>query len=80
MRRGRRSASKTDPGVVEEALGAMDADELRKLVCDMLVELDDHARGLLANRVVDRAARNSSAWTAGWRIKRVVLVSAHRGL
>jgi hypothetical protein len=63
MRRGRRSASKTDPGVVEEALGAMDADELRKLVCDMLVELDDHARGLLANRVVDRAARNSSAWT-----------------
>jgi len=41
----------------------MDADELRKLVRDMLVELDDRARGLIVNEVVDRAARNSSAWT-----------------
>jgi hypothetical protein len=63
MRRERLSASKPDPAVIEEALDALDADELRKLLRDMLLELDDRAHGRIVNEVIDRAARNSSAWT-----------------
>jgi hypothetical protein len=61
---GRRSASESgqQASVIESALAAMDADELRELVREMLLELDDRAHGRAICTLIDRAARNTSGW------------------
>ncbi len=63
MARRHRSKSKPDASEVDAALAAMDADELREVARDILLELDDRAHGRVVNRLIERAARNISGWT-----------------
>jgi hypothetical protein len=63
MGRRRTSTSKPDSSVVDGALAAMSAVELRELVRDMLLELDERAHARILNFLIDRAARNDSGWT-----------------
>lgn len=60
----RRYASKptSNPLVPQAALAALDADELRELICDIIPWLDEPTRARLVNALVDRAARNASGW------------------
>jgi len=57
-----------DSSEIESALAALGADELRALVLEtlqgMLWEDEERPRRRLVNSLVERAARNSSAWTA----------------
>jgi hypothetical protein len=62
-RRERRSATDQGPATIDGALAALDADELRELMRDVLLELDERTRGRILDELIDRAARNSSAWT-----------------
>ncbi|MBD3334195.1 MAG: hypothetical protein GF355_01655 [Candidatus Eisenbacteria bacterium] len=48
---------------IEAALAAMSAENLRELVRDMLLELDEPAKGRIMNSLIDRATRNASGWT-----------------
>ena len=59
----RRSTTKK-PGSsdIDAALDAMSTDELRRIVHEMLLELDDRAHGRVINRIIDLAARNASDW------------------
>jgi len=63
MARRHVSQSKPDPSVIDGALETMDAEELRALVRDMLLELDDRAHGRIVNSFIERAARGASGWT-----------------
>lgn len=63
MGRGYGPAGKPDSSVIGAALAAMSADELRELVRDMLLQLDDRAHGRIVNSLIERAARNASGWT-----------------
>jgi hypothetical protein len=59
----RRTAKPTrDVSGTEAALHAMDADELRALVRDIIPWLDESTHARLVNALVDRAARNRSGW------------------
>ncbi len=60
----RRYAAKPVPNAstTEAALDAMDADELRALIRDIIPRLDESTHAQLVNILVDRAARNSSGW------------------
>ena len=49
--------------VVDAALDAMDAEQLRELVRALIPWLDDATQARLMNEVVERAARASSGWT-----------------
>ena len=57
------SQSKPHSSDIDAALATMNADELREIVRDMFLELDDRAHGRVVNNLVERAARNASAWT-----------------
>ena len=48
--------------VVDTALDAMDAEQLRALIRALIPWLDDATQARLMNEVVDRAARASSDW------------------
>lgn len=48
---------------MEPALAAMDAEELRGLIRDIIPWLDEPTHARLLNALIDRAARNASAWT-----------------
>ncbi len=59
----RRTAKVTpDASVSEGALDAMDADELRALIRDMIPWFDEATHARFVNALVDRAARNLSGW------------------
>jgi hypothetical protein len=62
--RTRRYASKPRPdsSTTEAALAAMDAEELRGLVREMIPRLDESTHARLLDSLVDRAARNRSGW------------------
>jgi hypothetical protein len=62
MRRRRAPAPAPQTGDIESALAAMSADELRALVRDMLLELDERAHGRVVNSLINRAARGGSGW------------------
>ncbi len=47
---------------VEDALAALGADDLRQLVRDMLIELDERARGRAVRSLIERAARGGTGW------------------
>ncbi|PIE63863.1 MAG: hypothetical protein CSA24_03435, partial [Deltaproteobacteria bacterium] len=49
--------------VVDTALDAMDAEQLRGLIRALVPWLDDASHARLMNEVVNRAARASSGWT-----------------
>jgi hypothetical protein len=56
-----RRQGKSD-SVVDAALAAMDADQLRELVRAFIPWLDDATQARLMNEVVERAARESGSW------------------
>jgi len=47
---------------VDAALGTISADELREVVRDMLLELDEKARSRVMSSLIQRAARSGSGW------------------
>ncbi len=61
--RRRRAATAQDPSSIDGALAALDADELRELMRDVLLNLDGRPRGRILNELIERAARNRSTWT-----------------
>lgn len=52
-----------DPAVIEAALAAMGAGDLRELIRNIIPWLDNATHTRLASAIIDRAARNSSGWT-----------------
>jgi hypothetical protein len=60
--RGRTSGSEVDPSLIEGALAALHAGDLRELVRDILPWIEEPAYGRLVNSLVDRAARGDSDW------------------
>lgn len=58
-----RSRRDEDDSLVDAALDAMDAEQLRGLVRAFIPGLDDATRARLLNEVVDRAARSTGGWT-----------------
>lgn len=60
MRRRRAPAAALPTGDIEGALAALSANELRALVRDMLIELDERAHGRVINSLINRAARGGS--------------------
>lgn len=63
MRRKHATASKPDSAVIDGALEAMGAEELREIVLEIIPWLDEKTRARLVNALMDRAARNESEWT-----------------
>jgi hypothetical protein len=62
MSRKRHSAPTPVFNDVDAALGAMSADELRAVVRDMLLELDEKAHSRVMSSLIQRAARSGSGW------------------
>jgi hypothetical protein len=60
--RGYRNRPVPDGAVTDAALDAMQAEELRSLIRDMLPWFDETLHARFANELVDRAARNASGW------------------
>ena len=67
MARRYRTRSKPTPETsdIGGALAAMGADDLRDLVRDMLLELEERSRERVVNDLIDRAARNDAGWIPG---------------
>jgi hypothetical protein len=63
MRRRRTFAADPDNSLVDGALAALSADELRELIPEMLRELDGRSLDRVVNSIIDRAARSGSGWT-----------------
>ena len=63
MARRKTSSSKTGSSVIDGALAALEADDLRELVRDLIPWLDEHTRARFVNEAIDRAARSESGWT-----------------
>lgn len=61
--RGPRAGAEQDVATTDGALAALDADELRELMREVLLEFDARTQGRIRNKLIDRAARNDSAWT-----------------
>ena len=62
MPRRRLAKPTPDASMTEAALDAMDADELRALLHDIIPWLDESTHARLVNALVDRAARSPSGW------------------
>ena len=72
MRRRNTSKPTPDSSVTEAALDAMDAQELRDLIHDIIPWLDEKAHARMVDAVVDRAARNRSGWEPAGPTNQVV--------
>ena len=61
----RRHSNKAEPITADTvaALAALEADDLRQVILDMLPELDVRTHGLVVGRLIECAARGSSCWT-----------------
>ena len=70
----RRYATKPTPdsSVTEAALDAMDVQELRDLIRDIIPWLDEATHTRMVNALVDRAARNRSGWVPSGPTNQVV--------
>ena len=53
----------TDRSGIDAALAAMNADELRAMIREILLEVDEQGHGRIVSRIIERAARNTSNWT-----------------
>ena len=62
MARRSESESALDPAVIEAALDSLNADELRGLIRETILWLDESTQARLVNVLVERAARNRSGW------------------
>jgi len=63
MARNKGTEPKADSSNIAAALAAMDANELRDIIRDVLLELDDRAHGRVVGSIIERATRNASGWT-----------------
>jgi len=63
MRNRRKLPSEPATHDVAAALAALGADELRELLRNVLLELDERSRGRVVNALINRAARSGSSWT-----------------
>jgi len=57
-----KAASEPSRDDVQAALAAMGADELREVVREMMLELDDRAHGRVASAIIRRGASGGSGW------------------
>jgi len=62
MRRRHASNSKSGSSVIDEALDALGAPELRKLVRDIMPWLEEQTHARLISELIDRAAGTGSGW------------------
>jgi len=62
MARRHTSASKDVSVDIDTALDAMDAETLRELIRDLLIEFDDRAHSRILDEIAARAARSQSGW------------------
>jgi hypothetical protein len=62
MRRRNRAAIEPSRRDIEEAIAAMGAEQLRELVREMLLELDDGAHGRVVSAIISQASRGGSGW------------------
>ncbi|MEW6220455.1 MAG: hypothetical protein AB1634_13105 [Thermodesulfobacteriota bacterium] len=77
MGRRYKAVAGSEAADLEAALAAVDADQLRGLIRDLLPQLDGRIRGLLVNNLVERAARAGSGWApAGPGAAEVAAVAA----
>ncbi len=53
---------RTDPSQADDALEAMDAEGLRDLIRDLMLELDETTLTWLIDSLIERAARDASGW------------------
>ncbi len=63
MARHKGTEPKSDSSDIAAALAAMDTNELREIIRDVLLELDDRAHGRVVSGIIERATRNASGWT-----------------
>jgi hypothetical protein len=63
MKRKRNPAPEPRRNDIDAALEAMGENELRELVREMLLELDDRAHSRVVSSLIKRAARGGSGWT-----------------
>ncbi len=61
-RRHAGAASSPDTPDIDAALAAMETDELRAMVQEMLLEIDERTYRRFVSRLIERAARNASGW------------------
>lgn len=62
MRRTGKAAREAVRNDVAAALAAMGAEELRDVICELMLELDDRTCRRVAGSIVSRAARGGSGW------------------
>ncbi len=62
MARHKGTEPKSDSSNIAAALAAMDANQLREIIRDVLLELDDRAHGRVVGSIIERATRNASGW------------------
>jgi hypothetical protein len=63
MRRRHRPAVEPSEETIDAALAALDAEELREVARELLLELDDRAHRRVVSAIINRAARGGSGWT-----------------
>ncbi len=63
MRRRLASTPKPESSIIDGALAAMGAEELRELVRDIISWIDEKTHARLVNELVDRAVRNETGWS-----------------
>jgi hypothetical protein len=62
LSRRRSPLAEPEQSEIDELLAAMDAAELRQVVRDVLLELDDGAHTRVVTSLIERAARGNSGW------------------
>ena len=62
MKPTHKAVSNSSRNDVPSALAAMGADELREVVREIMLELDDRARGRVASAIIRRGSRGGSGW------------------
>jgi len=62
MKPTRKAVSEPSRNDVQAALAAMGADELREVVREIMIELDDGAQGRVASAIIRRGARGGAGW------------------
>jgi len=76
MRRKRKATPDRKRSDLDEALEALDAGELREVVREVLLELDDRAHGRVVTSLIKRAVRGRSGWApaapSGEKVEEVV--------
>lgn len=80
MKNSRTPACEPAGNEIDNVLAAMNADELREVVREMLLELDGRAHGRVVNSLIHRAVRGDSGWVpaalSGGEVSEVIAFAA----